>query len=66
MFVKLPENTDNDEILCYKEELWEYIKKYRFQIVLDNNCKPKYRILAFVSFLGQKSLRRFFQFASRR
>ena len=66
MFVKLPENTDNDEKLCYKKELWGYIKKYRLQIVLDNNCKPKYRILAFVAFSGQKSLRRFFRFASRR
>ena len=66
MFVKFPENTDNDETKSYKEELWGYIKKYRLQIVLDKNCKPKYRILAFVSFSGQKSLRRFFQFASRR
>lgn len=66
MFVKFPENTDNDEKKSYKEELWGYIKKYRLQIVLDKNCKLKYRILAFVSFSGQKSLRRFFQLASRR
>ena len=66
MFVHLPKKTNNYEQKSYKEELWEYIIKYRLQIVQDKNCRFKYRILALVSFLGQTILSRFFQFASRR
>lgn len=66
MFVHLPKKTNNHEQECYKEELWKYVRKYRLQIVTDHNCKLKYRILAFVSFFGQRILSCFFQFASRR
>ena len=66
MFVRLPNKTNNHEQECYKEELWRYVKKYRLQIVTDNNCKLKYRILAGVSFFGQNLLKCFFQIVSRR
>ena len=66
MFVHLPKKTNIHEQECYKEELWKYVRKYRLQIVTDHNCKLKYRILAFVSFFGQRILSCFFQFASRR
>ncbi len=66
MFVHLPLKDKNHEQKCYREELWKYVRKYRLQIVTDHNCKLKYRILAFVSFFGQRILSCFFQFVSRR
>lgn len=66
MFVHLPLKDNNHEQRCYREELWQYILEYRLQILLDSNCRFKYRLLAFISFWGKGTLSRFFQLVSRR
>lgn len=67
LFVHLPlKDNNSDEQKYYREELWRYIIEYRLQIVMDSNCRFKYRLLAFISFLGKGILSRFFQLVSRR
>ena len=48
------------------EELWTIIKKYRLQVLFDNNGKAKYRIFAMVSFMGRNALRRFYSIVTTR
>lgn len=62
LFVHYP----SEDLLVTKDrqemdELWNTIKMYRTQVLFDKNGKAKYRILAFVSYMGQKVLRHFYK-----
>lgn len=66
MFVHLPLQVNDNNHKTLREELWQYIGEYRLQILLDSNCRFKYRLLAFVSFFGKDTLYHFFQLLAER
>ena len=56
---------DKDQIKL-KINLWNNVKKYRIQVLLDKNSSKKYKILSMVSFFGKSILRIFFDLIAKR
>ena len=68
LFVKYPNQSSklSAKNLDNKAKMWNIIKKYRLEILLNKNSQFKYRVLAVVSYFGQTILRLFYNSVAKR
>lgn len=68
LFVKYP--LSNKQLSVQNKEdkktIWKTIKKYRAEIFMNSKSRTKYRILSFVSYFGQTTLRIFYKTFAKR
>lgn len=68
LFVKYPpsEKQLSSQNKKDKKNIWNIIKKYRTEILINKKSRTKYRILAFVSYFGQTTLSLFYKSFAKR
>lgn len=68
LFVKYPKSSSemSAKDLDNRKTIWNIIKKYRFEVLLNKKDQFKYRVLAIASYFGQTILRIFYNTFAKR